>query len=656
MNTIQYCHKFLIDLSVKKYGKVIPFVQHFLMYDIQWRIRDEVTEEITEAEKHTYIEAIRQELKLIDDDIILFQKQMNNNYKRIALGVKYDGIKPYLTYKDDGIYIKELLLISYDELINNIELFHMEKGKVIIEGNAVLAGLQLYYSINGQSPISVQTYARKPVISIFEEKYNVAREGYIIELPLKGVRQIEFLVRAQNEYHALNNKFIHFSKINNFRAGYYYRKPYLFTKKDNIINVKYKPFKVKVFFREIYFEAYILLKRKQFKVFAQRIAYWLTKPFMPKNIWLFTDREFMGRDSGELLFRYTNNQKNGPSRKTYFVINKNYEDYKRMGQYGKVASYKTMKYRLLFLNARYIISSQADGYINNAFGKARKYYVDLFDFEYIYLTHGVLLHDSSNWLNRVNKDITLNVVTSPLEYKSILDGMYYFRPEQLIKTGLPRHDNLIEDDVTEENKILIMASWRSSLVGPTIKGTQRNAYNPEFRQSEYYQFYNRLFNDEKLQEKLEKYNYKIKFCIHPSLRAQFDDFRGNKFVEIAIDVDSQYEAKSSKMLITDYSSAACDFAYLRKPVVYANFDFEHIYKIHYYNKGYFDYDVNGFGPNCRTYEETIREIIKCIENNCIIEDKYKKRCEEFFYYHDGNNCKRVYEAIVEHDNSRTRAK
>src|SRR5699024_9240792 len=106
-----------------------------------------------------------------------------------------------------------------------------------------------------------------------------------------------------------------------------------------------------------------------------------------------------------------------------------------------------------------LISSHADAYVNNEFGRARTYYVDLYRFKYIYLTHGVLLHDSSSWLNRINKNIWLNVVTSPLEYESIINGNYYFKTEQLIKTGMPRNDQLFNKNVKEENKILIMASW-----------------------------------------------------------------------------------------------------------------------------------------------------------------------------------------------------
>ena len=100
------------------------------------------------------------------------------------------------------------------------------------------------------------------------------------------------------------------------------------------------------------------------------------------------------------------------------------------------------------------------------------------------------------------------------------------------------------------------------------------------------------------------------------------------------------------MLVTDYSSAACDFAYLNKPVIYANFDLDHIYDVHYYNKGYFDYDRDGFGSNCQSYDETLNEIIKVINNNFKVEEKYKKRMKNFFFYRDNKNCERIYNEII----------
>lgn len=654
VDSFKYCHDFLIDLSNKKYGKVIKYVQHFIMYEIQWRIKAKISTKLTTAQRTEYIQKIANYLKLIDDDIIIFQKHINMYYKLIAFKAKYeDKLAKYLKYGEDGIYVGDILFIDYNNIINNIELCSIRDNALVIEGNVFLDKIpfNLYYKTNGINRVKIETYNRSNVYNIFNDIYPTMGNSYQVNIPLKDVSQIEIEMEIGNEIHTIKNSFSHFSKVNNFKEGYYYEQKYLITKdlnKEKLL-VKYKPSKLKVIWKEIYYLAYLLLNRKKMKAAIQRALYWLTKPIMSKNIWLFADREYMARDSAELVFRYANSQENTNKRKTYFAVDKNTEDFKRMKQYGRVVGYHTLKYKLLFLNAKYLISSHADAYVNNEFGGSRKFYVDLYSFKYIYLTHGVLLHDSSSWLNRINKNIELNVVTSPMEYESILEGKYYFKQEQLIKTGLPRHDNLFNSDIKEENKILIMASWRSKLAGPVIKFSQKREYNPNFINSEYYNFYNNLFNDKKLLEVLKEYKYKIKFCIHPSFRAQLNDFKGNEFVEIAIDVDSQYETLSSKMLITDYSSAPCDFAYLRKPVIYANFDYDHIYDIHYYNKGYFDYDIHGFGPNCKTYDETITQIIKTIENNCVMEDKYKERCDKFFYYKDNNNSKRVYEAILEHE-------
>ena len=656
INSFEYCYDFLIDLSIKKYGKVIPYVQHFIMYDIQWRMKAKISDKLTVDQRKKYVEKIRSYLKIIDDEIIIFQKYLNMNYKILAFKAKYeDDLVNNLKYGQDGIYIGDILFVNYNDILNNVELCSIRNKALVLEGNVFLdiIPFDLYYKINGKERVKIETYNRNKVYNIFNDLYKTAGSSYIIKIPLKDVKTIEIEIEIDRKFYVIKNVYSHFSRVNNFKVGYYYDKKYLITKDYNKerLFVLYKPSKLKLIWKELYYLAYLILNRRKIKVAIQRIVYWITKPFIPKTIWLFADREFMARDSAEEVFKYANLQKNTDKRTTYFAVDKNSEDYQRMKKYGKVVGYHTLKYKLLFLNAKYLISSHADAYVNNEFGDSRKFYIDLYKFKYIYLTHGVLLHDSSSWLNRINKNIELNVVTSPMEYESILNGNYYFKPEQLIKTGLPRNDKLFDNNIKEEKKILIMASWRSKLAGPVIKFSQKRAYNPKFKDSEYYNFYNKLFNDKRLQTVLKKYNYKIKFCIHPSFRAQLKDFIENDFVEIAIDVDSQYETISSKMLITDYSSAACDFAYLRKPVIYANFDLDHIYDIHYYNKGYFDYDVHGFGPNCKTYEDTIEKIIQTIENDCIMEEKYKKRCDEFFYYNDNNAAKRVYEAIIEHEDN-----
>ena len=96
----------------------------------------------------------------------------------------------------------------------------------------------------------------------------------------------------------------------------------------------------------------------------------------------------------------------------------------------------------------------------------------------------------------------------------------------------------------------------------------------------------------------------------------------------------------ASLLITDYSNIFFDFGYLKKPIIYTQFDYEEYRK--YYQMGYFDYIIHGFGPVCYNIECTITKIISKIENNCTLEKKYMNRINEFFKYMDGKNCERLY--------------
>ena len=59
--------------------------------------------------------------------------------------------------------------------------------------------------------------------------------------------------------------------------------------------------------------------------------------------------------------------------------------------------------------------------------------------------------------------------------------------------------------------------------------------------------------------------------------------------------DVQDLLKRSKILITDYSSVFYDFAYMKKEVIYYQFDYNDFFKKHY-EIGNFNFEKNGFGP------------------------------------------------------------
>lgn len=653
-DSLSQSYLYIYNEAKKKLGKFPRYLQYLTMYELQWRLKNNIQAQLTEQEKDEYIGVVCTLLQNIDDDIILKQKNLTVYYKLLALKIKYgEEYNSKINVKDEKLYINDTEIALCKKIRNIVDHFEIDKDSIRIDGYVFEPkdNIKLYYKINDSDLVELELYDRTSKNKRFADKIIIKAQGYTLELPIKNINKIEFYIEIDGTKHKMNNFYIGYSALTNVKYNYYDNNGYIITKNKvaNRIIIKKKTLKRKIYYELRYL--YHLIKTKNISQSVMRIVYYVTKPFFSKNIYIFSDREFMARDSGELLFKYFNHKK-PKNVKSYFAINNKNDDYKRIKKEGKVLKYGTLKYQLFFLNAKYIISSHADNYVTNAFRNNQKYFVDLYKFKYIYLTHGILLHNSSSWLNRIGRNIALNVVTSPSEYDSIIQGEYFFKENELLKTGMPRYDNLMNNDEEIQNKILFMPSWRSKLVGPTISGTQRREYNPNFKESEYFKFYDKLFNDKRLHKILKEYNLKIKFCIHPSFRAQQNDFKGNEYVEVAIDVDSQYETKTSKFIVTDYSSSACDFAYLRKPVIYANFDYDHIYDIHYYNKGYFDYDIDGFGPNCKTYDEVLENIIKTIKNNCNMEDKYLKRCDKFFYFHDNKNSERVYNEIIKYDKSR----
>ena len=146
---------------------------------------------------------------------------------------------------------------------------------------------------------------------------------------------------------------------------------------------------------------------------------------------------------------------------------------------------------------------------------------------------------------------------------------------------------------------------------------------------------------------MKQKGYKGKFYIHPTFEQQSIDFKQNDYIEVATKIANyNKEFAENDLLITDYSSVAFDFAYLKKPVIYTQFDINEFFSGHLYEKGYYDYVEDGFGPVCFDYENSVKEIIKCIQNDCKIEEKYIQRINKFYIFHDKDNCKRVYEEIL----------
>ena len=97
------------------------------------------------------------------------------------------------------------------------------------------------------------------------------------------------------------------------------------------------------------------------------------------------------------------------------------------------------------------------------------------------------------------------------------------------------------------------------------------------------------------------------------------------------------------LLITDYSSVAFDFAYLKKPVIYYQYSDDYNFDL---SKSYFKYKDMGFGEVVSEEKELVDLIKSYLNTDCLMKDGYKIRVDAFYKFRDKENCKRVYNFLI----------
>ena len=633
----------LIAESEDKYKKVIRYIQYFIMYDMQWRLKEKIYDTLNEHQLKEYKDILSELLKYVDDNIICQQPKITSEYKVYALSLKYKrNVAEELKWINNSLYFNDIEVYNLkNKSLFKIELIEINKKYLEIEGEINCLVPKENYNIYA---LGIKIY---PIEYLEDESNNREAFGKTflknrrckIKIPIHDKEKIRIMFKYKNEdARRLTLTLGKFARLN-FKS-YMLQKKYIIRIKDNMILINKSTKKLHLKCEMNYLK--YLLKNKELNICIYRILYYIFRKILKRPIWIISDRVDSAGDNGEAFYKYL--VRNEKKAKLYFTIKKDCQDYKRINKIGKVLKYNSVKYKLYFLLSELIISSQANEWTINAFSNKERLIKDLYKFKFVFLQHGIIKDDLSSWLRKYNKNIALFVTSTIREYESIINGNYMYTPKEVVLTGLPRYD-LLENKTTK--KIIFMPTWRKSLQGKVLNGGAEYSYNERFKNSDYFMFYQRLINDDRIINCLKRNNYKGKFFVHTIFKKQAKDFIGNDLIEIIAEkINYSKELKEAELFITDYSSIAFDFAYLKKPILYIQFDKKEFFEQHTYEEGYFDYEKDGFGPVCYEYEEAINDIINIIERGCKQEEYYRKREDKFFYFEDKNNCERVYNEIL----------
>jgi CDP-glycerol glycerophosphotransferase (TagB/SpsB family)/glycosyltransferase involved in cell wall biosynthesis len=387
-----------------------------------------------------------------------------------------------------------------------------------------------------------------------------------------------------------------------------------------------------------YFSASVRLKRflGQLPVLSHRF----------KKGWVLIDRDTQADDNAEHLYRYI--RANHSQVNAWFVLRKTSHDWDRLKKEGfRLLAFGSLSHKLALLHAQHLISSHVEPYVTYL---PPSNYNDLIQRDTTFLQHGVIKDDLSGWLNR--KSLRHFATSAPKEYDSVCadETPYKFTEREMVLTGLPRHDRLIKKrEAVAAKTVLIMPTWRSSLVSVATDAYGYSVKNAAFLQSTFYRTWSSFLNSPELRNLAAEYGYELVFFPHSELKAYVEDFKAEHVRIVGhSDVDSIQDLfLNAEIMITDYSSVAFEMAYLERPILYYQFDEDFVFNGgHIYEQGYFDYREDGFGPVCTDQTELLQELELILGNQGGAFEPYRQRMKDFFAFRDGRCCERVFELIA----------
>src|SRR6185369_1832250 len=312
-----------------------------------------------------------------------------------------------------------------------------------------------------------------------------------------------------------------------------------------------------------------------------------------KDAWVLMDRINNADDNGERLFEYLREQR--PDINAWFVVAGDSPDWRRLKRAGtkRLVAYGSFRWKMLMLHCRWLVSSHAD--VAVAEPPAVTLITGRQTWKYAFLNHGVIKDDLSLWLN--HRDMDMFIVSTVGELASVADdgSSYVVTHKETRNTGLARFDRLrakgMEVQPEDRRLILIAPTWRTSLSLRIDPRRQIRDVDPGFRDSEYYRNWDAIIRSEEIAAAAARRGWRVGFMPHPNMQpilsvldlpAHVDPltFEGN-------DVQALYARCA--LMVTDYSSVAFNTAYLDRPLVYFQFDFEEVMSGgHIGRRGYFD--------------------------------------------------------------------
>lgn len=356
-----------------------------------------------------------------------------------------------------------------------------------------------------------------------------------------------------------------------------------------------------------------------------------------KHLWLLCEYSMEAQDNAYAFFRYL--RKYQPHVDAVYAISSKSPVRESVASIGAIVPYGSFLHWIYYLAAEVNISSQKGGKPNAAVCYLFEVILGWLKNKRVFLQHGVT-KDDLPFLHYDKAKLSLFCCAALPEYQFVQKTFGY--PAKSVQyLGFCRFDDLYNTE-SDPNLVLILPTWRMWL--------ERECNSIEdFQNSPFFIAWNSLLTDAHFDNLLSKYDKHAVFCVHRNMMrfetcfvSQSNHITVRKWDEVSI----PSLLKKASVLVTDYSSVYMDFAYMKKPLVYYQFDMD-AYRVGHLPIGYFDYELDGFGPVARCSNEVLTAIAHIFDNRNHMDPLFETRVDRFFTIRDSCNSERTYNAIKE---------
>ena len=655
-NSIYFVLHYLILNSKRLYNSILPFIQFYIAYEILFRMDIPSYKYLDLINFNKYCKLIENLIESIEEKYLLNIKNFKPYLTVFALSKKYNKDMRYelklknefLLYSNNIIQNlnKNKNIISLNILEIKDEILHLEcedKFWMPRESYTYFCefGNKIYYP-------NIFNYSNSEISTMFGVISNSRIISFDIQLDLTYYTEngliLKFYIFYMNNKIEISPSLCNYSHIPSISNSYYICGNYIIRNYNrNLIIYKYDYKSIDIFEDKYCSELYKLEKYEIIKLRKETLHNNNHNNLKKKGeIWLINDNKNKAGDNGEYFFRYLNliQHKNI---KFYFIIEKNCSDYSRLRNYTNIIDVNSYEYLSIFLKADKIISSISDYWVSNPFGDNEKYIRDLLHFKFIYLNNGIIREKNEFNIKKIERNLHLIITSSKREFNYMSDMKYGYNQNNIILTGLPKFDNLINLRMTvkKDKIIMIFPSWsfyyNRIMDFELIKSNKSQSFIYE----ESLTFYNDLINNPELLKVMKDNDYIGILCLN-----KIDDrkyFNKSELFKFKTKCYYQELFIKTSLLITDFNNIFLDFGYINTPVIYSHFLNEKYRK--HFTEELFNFKKDGFGPICTNLQCLVINAIEEIKNNCKMKSLYSKRIIKFFRYFDNENSQRVFHEI-----------